>query len=196
MPSADMPELPRPRGRPRSTDRDVQIREAAWRLIAELGCAALTFEAIAQTVGCSRTTLYRRFASKAELIHHLLDETALSFAPALPGNASPRDSLIGYAGACVVMHAGDRGSALAQILFASRADPTIAGAVAAHRQMVSAHYVEPLRQLAPDADDAIIDFAFNTLLGSILHHVVTRNVLPSQAQVERLVDAAIHMARN
>lgn len=187
-------EAPRPRGRPRSADRDMQIREAAWHIIAQVGCSALTFEAIAQEIGCSRSTLYRRFASKAELISNLLDETALSFAPYFAADASPRDRVMAHARTCAVMYRDDRGAALIHIFAAARTDETIAQAVRAHSAMVAPHYYEPLRLLLPAASDAAIHFALHSLIGGILHHVATRRTLLSDMQIEWLVDAAIYLA--
>jgi len=90
MPEQRSTQQVRGRGRPRSADRDVEIRAAAWHIIARTGCAALTFEAIAQHVGCSRSTLYRRYENKAELISHLLDQTAYDFQPQFEFDALPR----------------------------------------------------------------------------------------------------------
>ena len=188
-------DAPRGRGRPRSAGRDVEIREAAWQLIAEVGCGALTFESIAQAVGCSRSTLYRRFSLKADLIRHLLDETALSFAPHFAIDAPPRERLLAHARTCVAIYNGNRGPAFIQIFAAARSDDAIASAVRAHGTLVVPHYYEPLRELAPEASERTIRFTLHTLIGSILHHVAARGDPPSDRELEHLIDAAIHMVR-
>ena len=161
----------RRRGRPRNADLDIEIREAAWVLIADVGCEALTFEAIAQTVGCSRSTLYRRFATKADMVSHLLNETARSFAPQLPLDAPPRELLLAHATTCSRMYAGSRGGALLHIAAAARRDSTIAKAFDAHQGLVAPHYRAPLQVLAPEASKDALDFALQTLMGSVVHHV-------------------------
>ncbi|UYY57105.1 TetR/AcrR family transcriptional regulator [Sphingomonas sp. S2-65] len=184
----------RRRGRPRNADLDDAIREAAWALIANVGCEALTFEAIAQAVGCSRSTLYRRFATKADMVSHMLDETARSFAPQLPPDAPPRELLLAHAATCSRMYAGSRGGALLHIAAAARRDATIARAFDAHQGLVAPHYRAPLRLLAAEACDASLDFALQTLMGSVVHHVATRRHKLSALEIERLVDAAISLA--
>lgn len=190
------PAPPRGRGRPRSADRDADIRAAAWQLIAEAGCAGLTFEAIAQQIGCSRSTLYRRFDAKGDLISHLLDQTALDYAPQFAVDAPPREQLIAHALTCAEMYEGSRGAALVQIIGASRTDETIARAVTAHSQMVEPHYYEPMAMLAPEATDRSIKLALHGLIGSILHHVATRRDRLTPSEIQRLVDAAIGLARS
>lgn len=185
----------RERGRPRSTEVDKHIREAAWTLIAQFGCAALTFEAIAQHVGCSRSTLYRRFPSKDALILNLLDETALSFEPTIDPAMPAREKLMTHVRNCIHIYAGDRGVAFMHILAASRSDSTVFEAIRAHGRLVAPHYFEPLRQLAPEAGDQAIAFAFHTLIGSIMHHVAGRACPPTAVEAERLVDAVIFLAR-
>jgi len=184
----------RPRGRPRNADLDIEIREAAWALIADVGCEALTFEAIAQAVGCSRSTLYRRFATKADMVSHMLDETARSFAPQLPADAPPRALLLAHAETCCRIYAGTRGGALLHIAAAARRDATIARAFDAHQGLVAPHYRAPLRALVPQASEDALDFALQTLMGSIVHHVATRRHQLSALEIARLVDAAVGLA--
>jgi len=57
----------RPPGRPRSTEVDRRILDAAMRALAEHGCFRMSMDAIAAEAGVSKPTIYRRFASKAEL---------------------------------------------------------------------------------------------------------------------------------
>lgn len=188
-------QLPRGRGRPRSSALDEEIRAAAWQQIAEVGCTALTIEAIAQQVGCSRSTLYRRFATKAELISHLLDQTALAFAPQVSADVPPRDWIIAHAVVCAEMYAHARGAALIQILATARFDPAIAQAVAAHGLLVEPYYYAPMARLAPGASDRAIKLALHGLIGSILHHVATRQDQLSLEEIGKMVDAAIGLAR-
>ena len=56
------------RGRPRSQEADRAIAEAAVALLDEVGYADLTMAGVAARAGVSTATLYRRFASKEELV--------------------------------------------------------------------------------------------------------------------------------
>ena len=55
-------------GRPRDPGIDAAIREAALDLLAEKGYEQLTIEAVAGRTGSGRSTVYRRWKSKVELV--------------------------------------------------------------------------------------------------------------------------------
>lgn len=56
-------------GRPRDPRIDASILRAAAELLVEIGYANLTMAAIADRAGTTKTALYRRWSSKAELVH-------------------------------------------------------------------------------------------------------------------------------
>jgi AcrR family transcriptional regulator len=58
----------KPPGRPRSAQSHQAMLQAALELLAEVGFNAMSMEAIAARAGVGKTTIYRRYASKAELI--------------------------------------------------------------------------------------------------------------------------------
>ena len=65
---ADDPSSARRPGRPRNADNDTAILEAATAILFEKGYAGLTIDGVASTAGVSRPTIYRRWASKPELV--------------------------------------------------------------------------------------------------------------------------------
>jgi AcrR family transcriptional regulator len=56
-------------GRPRDPRIDAAILTATADLLAEIGYSNLTMAAIAERAGTTKTALYRRWSSKAELVH-------------------------------------------------------------------------------------------------------------------------------
>ncbi|MBO0677547.1 TetR/AcrR family transcriptional regulator [Mycolicibacterium sp. S2-37] len=71
-------------GRPRDPRIDAAILRAATDLLVEIGYSNLTMAAVAHRAGTTKTALYRRWSSKAELVH----EAAFPAAPtALAGPA-------------------------------------------------------------------------------------------------------------
>jgi AcrR family transcriptional regulator len=60
-------EMKRP-GRPRDESIDAQVVDALFQLVEEQGLAAVTIDAVAERAGVSKATIYRRWASKEELI--------------------------------------------------------------------------------------------------------------------------------
>lgn len=56
-------------GRPRDPRIDAAILRAAADLLVEIGYANLTMASVAERAGTTKTALYRRWSSKAELVH-------------------------------------------------------------------------------------------------------------------------------
>ena len=64
-------------GRPRDPRIDAAILRATAELLVEIGYANLSLAAVAERAGTTKTALYRRWSSKAELVH----EAAFPIAP-------------------------------------------------------------------------------------------------------------------
>ncbi|HEX7825290.1 MAG TPA: helix-turn-helix domain-containing protein, partial [Mycobacterium sp.] len=56
-------------GRPRDPRIDAAILGATADLLVEIGYSNLTMAAVAERAGTTKTALYRRWSSKAELVH-------------------------------------------------------------------------------------------------------------------------------
>ncbi|MDX3357561.1 TetR/AcrR family transcriptional regulator [Streptomyces sp. ME01-24h] len=80
-------------GRPRSAEADRAILDAARQALVELGWGRLTMGDVAARAGVAKTTLYRRWASKNELV---VDAVAVLFdALELPDRGSLRADVEG-----------------------------------------------------------------------------------------------------
>jgi AcrR family transcriptional regulator len=87
------PELSiRKAGRPRSAQSHQAILEATLALFAEVGLAGLSIEAIAERAGVGKTTIYRRWSSKEDLIKDALD--LLRAGTLLPDTGTIRNDLL------------------------------------------------------------------------------------------------------
>jgi AcrR family transcriptional regulator len=64
-------------GRPRSDDVEERIRATARELLASSGYGSMSFEAISQATGVSRSTIYRRWQTRGELAADLLGDFPL-----------------------------------------------------------------------------------------------------------------------
>lgn len=81
----------RRRGRPRNEACGAEILSAALDLVAEVGIAGLTVDAVAARAGVGKATIYRRWASKEAL---MLDAwAAAATTPEVPDTGSLRDDL-------------------------------------------------------------------------------------------------------
>lgn len=81
-----------PRGRPRDETVDTRIFEAVFHLIEDVGVRSVTIDAIAGGAGVSKATIYRRWASKEDVI---VDAIASLVTPVLlPETGDIREVLI------------------------------------------------------------------------------------------------------
>ena len=70
------------RGRPRRPETDRRILDAARALLRESGPTAVTIEAVAARSGVARTTIYRRYSDRRELITAALEQLVAGPFPA------------------------------------------------------------------------------------------------------------------
>lgn len=81
-----------PRGRPRSAEADQAIIQAALKLLGEQGYARMSIEAVAAAAGVGKTTIYRRYESKADLASAAV--ARMVDVESLPDSGSTRDDLL------------------------------------------------------------------------------------------------------
>lgn len=86
---------PAKRGRPRQAGKNEQILGAAQQLLAECGFAAFTMDAVATRVGASKATIYRRWASRTQLLAEAIN--TLEWSAKAPDTGSLRADLIALA---------------------------------------------------------------------------------------------------
>lgn len=79
------------RGRPRSAETDRRILAAVRTLLRSGGPGAVTVEAVAESSGVAKTTIYRRYADRQEVLRAALVEAIHD--PGEPPDADPRERL-------------------------------------------------------------------------------------------------------
>src|SRR5687767_6122165 len=74
------------RGRPRDPQVDAAIRDAALGLLLDEGYARMTIEGVAERAGVGHSSIYRRWPSKAHMVHEIVfpDDTAYDVPPVTP----------------------------------------------------------------------------------------------------------------
>lgn len=165
---------PAPRGRPRRPDVDARILTAARALLQEGGPTAVHIEPVATRSGVARTTIYRRYRDRRELLSATLHRVTDRGEP--PADVTLDDKLrwvltqvrevldsgLGRGGVAAVLTDADPqftetlraalGAALAPVLQAIESD--------AARGLVR-------RDVDPEA---LVDLAFGAYLGELLRH--------------------------
>ncbi|WP_299571270.1 TetR/AcrR family transcriptional regulator [uncultured Williamsia sp.] len=79
------------RGRPRDAAIDDAVLQATRDLLVEEGYGAVTMNAVARRAGTTKTALYRRWASKTELLHEAVLPSGVEGIAAL--DADPRTAV-------------------------------------------------------------------------------------------------------
>lgn len=134
-------------GRPRSRASHQAILKATLDLLAEVGFEAMSIEAIATRAGVGKTTIYRRYSSKNELvadaIESIRDEVLIPDTGAL---WSDMDALIENAEKITLTPLGRQ--AVAMIISSASSNPEFA-------QIYWEKYLQPRRQ----AFDIVIERA-------------------------------------
>jgi AcrR family transcriptional regulator len=80
-------------GRPRSAAADQAILDTTMRLLAAQGYDALSIEGVAAAAGVGKTTIYRRYPNKRDLVVAALGSVAATF-PVRPDSGSARDDIL------------------------------------------------------------------------------------------------------
>jgi AcrR family transcriptional regulator len=161
------------RGRPRRAETDERLMRAATELLREKGPAGVSIEAVASRSGVARTTIYRRFDSRRELIEAVI---APVVDVALPPLDLPLEDKVRWVLDQVVdmFETGLGRGAVAAIISDSDADFTGALREALERRL------DALRaQISADIDagqvarvdpDAVIGLLIGAYLGEVLRH--------------------------
>ena len=72
-------------GRPRDPRIDESILRSTAELLVAVGYSNLTMAAVAERAGTTKTALYRRWSSKAELVHEAVFPATLASGLSIPG---------------------------------------------------------------------------------------------------------------
>lgn len=181
-------------GRPRSPEADTAILEAATELFCELGYDALSVEAVAAKAGVSKTTIYRRYPTKVDLVmatslHMSADKTPVTESGDL------RTDLLAFARSYAQMLTATRlGRAIPMMIVAKTRHPELAKAhdefVAARRATAIAAIGRAIGRgdLPNGTDPAMVS---DLLTGPIFLRVFVTGQPVTELYLEPLVDAIL-----
>jgi AcrR family transcriptional regulator len=181
-------------GRPRSEQAERAILAAALELLGELGIAGLTMEAVAARAGVAKTTVYRRWSAKEELV---LDTLVQLKGPLPPVPDGPvRDVLCQLLNQMRAGWQRDGTAGLIRRLLGAADDhPGLADEywrriVSPRRQLLQELLVRGIAAglIRPDAD---LDLMVEMLVAPILLRTVIRPAPMTDEQVAEIVDTVL-----
>jgi AcrR family transcriptional regulator len=174
------------------------VLEATIDLLAHRGYVALSFEEVAAKAGVSRTTIYRRWPVKQDLVRAALLRMAEEH-PVAPDTGSLRDDLLAGIRLKLLAGATEREAGLTRALMAELTDPELLALARVVRDRVLQPFVAAVdRAIArgelPAGTDAM------AVIDPILAPVHVKSCLLREpiepGYVERLVDLVLAGARH
>ena len=103
---------------PRSQRIIASVRAATLHELGRVGYAQMSVDDVAQRAGVHKTTIYRRWPSKADLVVSLVD-SQLDLLETVPNGASLRQDLQAFAAQVARNLEGEGGRALARVLMSN-----------------------------------------------------------------------------
>ena len=178
-----------PRGRPRSAEADRAIAEATIALLGQVGYGELTMSGVAARAGVSTATLYRRFASKEDLVVSALETLIEVSAPADTGTlrGDLRETLLRLASRMTE----ERRRLLLSLAAEMRAHPQLGDAARERLQAPLRGQVEDILTRAAERGEidpvADLGLAVSVLCGPLLYRILVTGETTDTETVDRLV---------
>jgi AcrR family transcriptional regulator len=180
-------------GRPLDASRDVALRDAALALLAEIGYDRLTIESVAARAHASKTTIYRRWSGKAELIVDALN--SLKESRPVPDTGSLRGDLEAIAQGSTSIDSRFDTQLMIGLITALARDAEL-------RQVFRERFIDPhkesLRQVferavirGEVAEDRNLDLLVSLLPALAIHHLLTSGEIPEAQFAEQVVNDVI-----
>jgi len=181
----------RPPGRPRDPAVDRAIIAAATQVLAEAGFQAMSMEAVAQRAGVGKPAIYRRWASKQDLVLAVLERSTDQ--PEMPAEGTARQRLTAFMQAWCRAMRDERAARLSSALLSEAYRNRVLGVavrkafVDSRRQKVLAVLREGAErgELRPGVD---LELAADVLLGPLLMRRLITQATVTPALGRALVD--------
>lgn len=188
-------EAPLVRGRPRDAGRDTAIIDATMDVLMELGYEQMSVAAVAARAQVAKTTIYRRYPSKAALVMAAVERRAAAIPPTVK-SGDLRERLLVVVPWLAGEISGQQVGLLGALFSAMRTDPDLAAEMRLvlrrdEDAMAKALFGRPAErgeQLEPDASELVGEVAPAVILhrlamgqscgGRFLEHLVDDILLP------------------
>jgi AcrR family transcriptional regulator len=173
------------------------VLEATLMQLAEVGFERLSIPEVAARAGVNKTSIYRRWPGKSELVRDALT-AAMSHVDAAPDAEDLRQRLIELAKVVAEFVRSPLGTAVVRILLAEGANPEVRGlAIGAYRAVDRAIPRAALLravecgELAESVDPKLVLF---TIAGAIVHRAFIEQAKITAGFIEDVVDLVLHGA--
>jgi AcrR family transcriptional regulator len=181
-------------GRPRSSAADQAILDATIALFADHGYDGLTIEAVAERSGVAKSTIYRRYTDKAELLLAAV-ECSTEGRESQPDTGSLAEDLYLIArNLRRVLTTTDAGKTLPATIAAMARHPALAEAhqaLLSRRRQAALDAVERGVARGEVAADTDPDLLVDAVAGPIFYRIFVRHSAVDDRTLRTLVEAAV-----
>lgn len=185
---------PKRLGRPRSAEADRAILAAATDLFCDHGLDGLSVEAIAERAGVSKATIYRRYASKTDIVTAAMD-LAAEEKPPIRDTGDLRADLVALLRTLAkALRSTEVGRALPMLIAEKQRNRELAEAherfVALRRAASKAVLQRGVESGAIDPD-ADLDVMIDMLVGPVFYRCYHSGTPLGERAIGEIVDAAL-----
>lgn len=181
----------RPRGRPRDRRADDRILHAAFEQLTRSGYAGLSIESVAAAAGVAKTTIYRRYPGKRDLVVAALSRE-VPFSPP-PGDLPARDALDRFVRTAIaILIESGAVRILATLLVEDEREPGILDAFRSRILMPRRELVQGMLErgiargeIRPDIDPLLVT---EMVAGAVFGHHVILGLTADEQWIRALVD--------
>jgi AcrR family transcriptional regulator len=173
------------------------VLDATLTQLAELGFERLSIPQVAEISGVNKTSIYRRWPTKADLVREAL-AIPLSHADEAPNTGALRTDLIALASGVAAFMQSRVGTALIRIMLAEGGNPevrTLANAAYSdarkHGPWIVVQRAVERGELKGDVDPSLMLF---TLAGAIMHRVFVEQRDAPEKFLKQAVDLVLYGA--
>ena len=185
-----------PIGRPRSARSHRAILDAAAKLLRERGYANITIEGIAAEAGVGKTTIYRRWSSKAAIYLDLYAELAARIVPPADTGSVAADLTLLVRGAFKLYRETAAGLALAGIVAEAQSNAAVSGMVrnvfVPSRRQITLTILERAARRGEIAKGVDLEVVSEIISGAVWFYVLVGRGLLDDKHARRLVDTIVH----
>jgi AcrR family transcriptional regulator len=170
--------------------RETELLEVTLRLLQERGYDQLTVDAVASAAHASKSTVYRRWPSKAELVLAAFIEGVRQIAVA-PNTGTLRDDLINLGEVCGE-HGRRHASTIRAVMVEVSRHPALNDALEEQflkqRKALIQHVLQQAVDRGEITKDAITDELWDLLPGYLIFRSIMPGRPPTRRTVQLLVD--------
>jgi AcrR family transcriptional regulator len=181
-------------GRPRDPHVDAAVAEAVAELLAEIGYAGLTIEGVAARAGVAKSTVYRRWSAKRDLVADALETRARTRVRA-PDTGGLRSDLLEHLRGVNAALDAPVGRAIVALVTEARYDPELGralreGFVAGRRAEVG-EILARARARGELRDDVDPELIIDLLVSPLWYRALVWGESLADEALQRVVDVLV-----